>query len=165
MTRTKFNAAALNDPLFIGFDRMLERMNSVDTVHRNTSNYPPYNIVKVDEDNFTIELALAGFKDEDIDVTLKDGVLYVEGNQGDNDEKTYLHRGLSAHDEKTYLHRGLSARSFRRSFTIADTIVVNGADFVNGILTISLENVIPEEKKPRKIAINNGNHKAELLNG
>jgi molecular chaperone IbpA len=152
MTRTKFNAAALNDPLFIGFDRMLERMNSVDTVHRNTSNYPPYNIVKVDEDNFTIELALAGFKDEDIDVTLKDGVLYVEGNQGDNDEKTYLHRGLSA-------------RSFRRSFTIADTIVVNGADFVNGILTISLENVIPEEKKPRKIAINNGNHKAELLNG
>ena len=152
MTRTKFNAAALNDPLFIGFDRMLERMNSVDTVHRNTSNYPPYNIVKVDEDNFTIELALAGFKDEDIDVTLKDGVLYVEGNQGDNDEKTYLHRGLSA-------------RSFRRSFTIADTIVVNGADFVNGILTISLENVIPEEKKPRKIAINDGNHKAELLNG
>ena len=152
MTRTKFNAAALNDPLFIGFDRMLERMNSVDTVHRNTSNYPPYNIVKVDEDNFTIELALAGFKDEDIDVTLKDGVLYVEGNKGDNDEKTYLHRGLSA-------------RSFRRSFTIADTIVVNGADFVNGILTISLENVIPEEKKPRKIAINNGKHKAELLNG
>ena len=152
MTRTKFNAAALNDPLFIGFDRMLDRMNSVNTAPRNTSNYPPYNIVKVDEDNFTIELALAGFKDEDIEITLKDGVLYVEGNQGDNDEKTYLHRGLSA-------------RSFRRSFTIADTIVVNGADFVNGILTISLENVIPEEKKPRKIAINDGNHKAELLNG
>lgn len=152
MTRTKFNAADLNDPLFIGFDRMLDRMNSVNTAHRNTSNYPPYNIVKVDEDNFTIELALAGFKDEDIEITLKDGVLYVEGNQGENDEKTYLHRGLSA-------------RSFRRSFTIADTIVVNGADFVNGILTISLENVIPEEKKPRKIAINDGNHKAELLNG
>jgi len=152
MTRTKFNAADLNDPLFIGFDRMLDRMNSVNTAHRNTSNYPPYNIVKVDENNFTIELALAGFKDEDIEITLKDGVLYVEGNQGENDEKTYLHRGLSA-------------RSFRRSFTIADTIVVNGADFVNGILTISLENVIPEEKKPRKIAINDGNHKAELLNG
>ena len=153
MTRTKFNAAALNDPLFIGFDRMLDRMNAVNnTTQRNTSNYPPYNIVKVDEDNFNIELALAGFTDKDIDITLKDGVLYVEGNQGDNDEKQYLHRGLSA-------------RSFRRSFTIADTIVVNGADFVNGILTISLENVIPEEKKPRKIAINNGNHKAELLNG
>lgn len=150
MTRTKFNAAALNDPLFIGFDRMLDRMNAVNnTTQRNTSNYPPYNIVKVDEDNFNIELALAGFTDKDIDITLKDGVLYVEGNQGDNDERTYLHRGLSA-------------RSFRRSFTIADTIVVNGADFVNGILTISLENVIPEEKKPRKIAINN---KAELLNG
>jgi len=153
MTRTKFNAAALNDPLFIGFDRMLDRMNAVNnTTQRNTSNYPPYNIVKVDEDNFNIELALAGFTDKDIDITLKDGVLYVEGNQGDNDEKQYLHRGLSA-------------RSFRRSFTIADTIVVNGADFVNGILTISLENVIPEEKKPRKIAINDGNHKAELLNG
>ena len=153
MTRTKFNAAALNDPLFIGFDRMLDRMNAVNnTTQRNTSNYPPYNIVKVDEDNFNIELALAGFTDKDIDITLKDGILYVEGNQGDNDEKQYLHRGLSA-------------RSFRRSFTIADTIVVNGADFVNGILTISLENVIPEEKKPRKIAINDGNHKAELLNG
>ena len=88
MTRTKFNAADLNDPLFIGFDRMLDRMNSVNTAHRNTSNYPPYNIVKVDEDNFTIELALAGFKDDDIEITLKDGVLYVEGNQGENDEKT-----------------------------------------------------------------------------
>ena len=92
------------------------------------------------------------FTDKDIDITLKDGVLYVEGNQGDNDERTYLHRGLSA-------------RSFRRSFTIADTIVVNGADFVNGILTISLENVIPEEKKPRKIPIHDGNQKAEMLNG
>lgn len=153
MTRTKFNAAALNDPLFIGFDRMLDRMNAVNnTTQRNTSNYPPYNIVKVDEDNFNIELALAGFTDKDIDITLKDGVLYVEGNQGDNDEKHYLHRGLSA-------------RSFRRSFTIADTIVVNGADFVNGILTISLENVIPEEKKPRKIPIHDGNQKAEMLNG
>jgi molecular chaperone IbpA len=153
MTRTKFNAAALNDPLFIGFDRMLDRMNAVNnTTQRNTSNYPPYNIVKVDEDNFNIELALAGFTDKDIDITLKDGILYVEGNQGDNDERTYLHRGLSA-------------RSFRRSFTIADTIVVNGADFVNGILTISLENVIPEEKKPRKIPIHDGNQKAEMLNG
>ena len=78
--------------------------------------------------------------------------MYVEGNQDKNDEREYLHRGLSA-------------RSFKRTFTLSDTIVVNGADFVDGILTISLENVIPEEKKPRTIPINDGNYKAELLKG
>lgn len=153
MTRTKFNASMLNDPLFIGFDRVLDRMQAVNnaTVARQ-SNYPPYNIVKIDDDNYTIELALAGFKDEEINVMLKEGILYVEGNQDKNDEREYLHRGLSA-------------RSFKRTFTLSDTIVVNGADFVDGILTISLENVIPEEKKPRTIPINDRNYKAELLKG
>lgn len=143
----RFTTELLNDPFFIGFDRVLDRMKDA-TPGQN--NYPPYNIVKVDEDNYAIELALAGFTDEEIDIEVKGGVLSVEGRK---DEEA----------ETKYLHKGISARHFRRTFTLADTIVVRDAEFSNGILTIGLENVIPEEKKPRKIAI--GNLKQELLKG
>jgi molecular chaperone IbpA len=143
----RFTAELLNDPFFIGFDRVLDRMKDA-TPGQN--NYPPYNIVKVDEDNYAIEIAVAGFNDDEIDIELKDGVLNVEGKKGENEEGKYLHKGISA-------------RAFRRSFTLSDTIVVRGADLNQGILTIDLENVIPEEKKPRKIAIGNG--EKQLLNG
>lgn len=143
----RFTAELLNDPFFIGFDRVLDRMKEA-TPGQN--NYPPYNIVKVDEDNYAIEIAVAGFLNDEIDIELKDGVLYVEGKKGD-------------HEEGKYLHKGISARAFRRSFTLSDTIVVRGADLSQGILTIDLENVIPEEKKPRKIAI--GSSEKQLLNG
>jgi molecular chaperone IbpA len=141
-TRT-FTADMLNDPFFIGFDRMVDRMRA------NTpgqTNYPPYNIVKVDEDNYAIELAVAGFNKNELIIELKEGVLYIEGKKNSDDV-----------DESTqYLHKGISARSFRRSFTLSDTIVVRGADFNDGILKINLENVIPEEKKPRVIEIGGG---------
>jgi molecular chaperone IbpA len=141
-TRT-FTADMLNDPFFIGFDRMVDRMRA------NTpgqTNYPPYNIVKVDEDNYAIELAVAGFNKNELVIELKEGVLYIEGKKNSDDA-----------DESTqYLHKGISARSFRRSFTLSDTIVVRGADFNDGILKINLENVIPEEKKPRVIEIGGG---------
>ena len=141
-TRT-FTADMLNDPFFIGFDRMVDRMRA------NTpgqSNYPPYNIVKVDEDNYAIELAVAGFNKNELVIELKEGVLHIEGKKNSDDV-----------DESTqYLHKGISARSFRRSFTLSDTIVVRGADFNDGILKINLENVIPEEKKPRVIEIGGG---------
>lgn len=142
----RFTTDLLNDPFFIGFDRVLDRMKDA-TPGQN--NYPPYNIVKTDEDSYAIELALAGFNDDEITIEVKDGVLSVEGRK---DEET----------ETKYLHKGISARHFRRTFTLADTIVVGGAEFNNGILTIGLENVIPEEKKPRKIAIGG---KPELLKG
>lgn len=148
MNARRFTADLLNDPFFIGFDRVLDRM------HQQTpgqSNYPPYNIVKVDDDNYHIEIAVAGFGRDELDVELKDGVLSVEGKKEDKDETKYLHKGISA-------------RHFRRTFTLSDTIVVRGADFVDGILTIELENVIPEEKKPRKIAIG-GSSEPELLKG
>ena len=148
MNARRFTADLLNDPFFIGFDRVLDRM------HQQTpgqSNYPPYNIVKVDDDNYHIEIAVAGFGRDELDVELKDGVLSVEGKKEDKDETKYLHKGISA-------------RHFRRTFTLSDTIVVRGADFVDGILTIKLENVIPEEKKPRKIAIG-GSSEPELLKG
>jgi molecular chaperone IbpA len=148
MTNTRrCHADLLNDPLFIGFDRLL---NKAQTYAPSQSNYPPYNIVKVNEDNYAIELAVAGFFEDELTVEVKDGILYVEGTKGE-------------HEEGKYLHKGISARAFKRSFTLADTIVVRGADLSQGILTIDLENVIPEEKKPRKIAI--GNTEKTLLKG
>jgi molecular chaperone IbpA len=127
----------LTDPFFIGFDRVLNRMQNSTP---GQTNYPPYNIVKLDDERYTIEIAVAGFDEDEIEIDLKDGVLNVLA------EKTNK-------NEVEYLHNGISARAFRRSFTLSDTIVVNGADLVNGILSIELENVIPEEKKSRKINI------------
>jgi len=148
MNTRSFRADMLNDPLFIGFDRMIERMRDQTP---GQTNYPPYNIAKIDDDNYAIELAVAGFGEDELDIELKDGVLYIEGTKKDDEERTYLHKGISA-------------RGFRRSFTLSDTIVVRGAHFKDGILTVQLENVIPEEKKPRKIAIGKDTE-PELLNG
>jgi molecular chaperone IbpA len=134
----RMTADLLNDPFFIGFDRVLHKMQNSTP---GQTNYPPYNIVKLDEDRYTIELAVAGFDEDEIDVSIKEGVLEVIAEKA-------THR-----DEGEYLHKGISARAFRRAFTLSDTIIVNGADLVNGILSIELENVIPEEKKPRKINI------------
>jgi molecular chaperone IbpA len=142
----RFTADMLNDPFFIGIDRVFDRM------HQQTpgqGNYPPYNIAKVDDDHYVIEIAVAGFTESELDVEVKDGVLFVEGKKEDDDQTEYLHKGISA-------------RQFKRSFTLSDTIVVKGAAYNNGILTIDLENVIPEEKKPRKIKISG---ETELLKG
>ena len=143
----RLDAAMLNDPFLIGFDRMIERMR--DTAP-NQQAYPPYNIVKVDDDQYELQLAIAGFTYDDLDIQIKEGVLTIEGKQ-------------EATDEKHYIHRGISGRSFSRVFTLADTVVVNGADLIDGILTVKLENVIPEAKKPRKIEINRG--EPQLLKG
>ena len=138
MTNTRrMTTDLLTDPFFIGFDRVLNRMQNSTP---GQTNYPPYNIVKLDDERYTIEIAVAGFDEDEIEIDLKDGVLNVLA------EKTNK-------NEVEYLHNGISARAFRRSFTLSDTIVVNGADLVNGILSIELENVIPEEKKSRKINI------------
>lgn len=145
-TRT-FKADMLNDPLFIGFDRMLDRMRATTP---GQTNYPPYNIVKVEDNHYELQLAIAGFTQDDLDIELKDGVLTIEGRKEEDDEKTYLHKGISA-------------RAFRRTFTLADTIVVNGANLADGVLTVKLENVIPEEKKPRKILIGHNRHDERVL--
>lgn len=142
-------AAMLNDPFFIGFDRMLNRMQATTP---GQPNYPPYNIVKTDENSYELQLAIAGFKYDDLEITLEDGKLSITGNQ-------------SEEDDAEYLHKGISARNFTRTFTLMDTIVVNGADLSDGILNVKLENVIPEEKKPRKIEINKSLDDRELLKG
>jgi molecular chaperone IbpA len=115
-----------------------------------TNNYPPYNIVKIEDHKYELQIAIAGFKINELDIELKDGVLQIEGKK-------------EVEETKNYLHKGISARAFRRAFTLADTIVVKGADLADGILTINLENIIPEEKKPRKILIGHNTSSKEEL--
>ena len=134
-----------HDPFLVGFDRIFDRMHTINSLQTKQSNYPPYNIVKKDDDFYVVEIAVAGFLQAEIDITLEDGVLKVTGEKKSEGE-----------DGTVFIHKGIGARDFQRSFTLSDTIVVQGADLSNGILSISLENVIPDEKKPRRIEIGSG---------
>jgi len=128
----------------IGFDSILDELMRVNAQQTNT-NYPPYNIVKHSEDAFAIELAVAGFREGDIKITLEKNVLTIKGEQTvslDELEK-----------DVEYVHRGISARNFDRVFTLADYVEVLGAKSENGILTIELERQVPEEQKPKTVAI------------
>ena len=124
----------------VGFDNMFDDLMRTSQVN---TNYPPYNIVKHTEDNFSIELAVAGFKDGEVTITTERNQLVVKGEQV-----------TDLDDTKEYLHKGISARNFVRTWTLADHVEVVGATSENGILTISLERKIPEEQKPKSIAIN-----------
>jgi molecular chaperone IbpA len=130
------------DPFFVGADRLWRH---VDDLHKmaatnQISNYPPYNIIKDDEDHYTIEMAVAGFTDEDIDVTLEDAQITVTGKAKEQDDTKLLHRGIAN-------------RSFTRKFTLADTIEIETANLQHGMLTLSLKNIIPDSKKSKKIKI------------
>lgn len=125
----------------VGFDNMFDELLR-NTSQQASTNYPPYNVIKHSEDKFTIELAVAGFKEGDIDVQIEKNQLTVTGEQA-----------TELNTEREYLHRGISARNFTRVWTLADNVEVKGAEVANGILTISLERYIPEEQKPKKIAI------------
>jgi|TARA_B100000497_G_scaffold56631_1_gene64644 molecular chaperone IbpA len=124
-------------PFAIGFDRTLQLLERADT--HSSSNYPPYNIVKIDEENFQIEMAVAGFDKKEVSISKEKEKLIIEGEQDT--------------ESKEYVHQGLASRSFKRSFTLADDIIVKGADMKNGILIVSLERIVPEEDKPQEIKI------------
>ena len=124
----------------IGFDRMFLELEDALRLHGSHDSYPPYNIVRIDDTNYRIELAVAGFAEDEITIELKDGSLYVRGKQGDREEVSYTFKGISARD-------------FERVFKLADYVEVESATIVNGILSIKLVQNIPEEKQPRKIAI------------
>ncbi len=130
--------------LSIGFDRMFNRMMNSPTPQQD-SGYPPYNIRKVDDYNYVIEIALAGFSERDIEVEVADGVISVRSKE---DKDT---------DTNQYVHRGIARRSFSKSWTLSDDMIVNGAEFQNGLLNINLEKVVPEEKKPRIVPITTPN--------
>ena len=126
----------------IGFDTLFDRLN--DRSQENNETYPPYDIVRKGEDNFQINLALAGFAPDDITITSEASQLMVAGRKSDN-EKT------------EYLYQGISARAFERRFNLADYIEVENASFENGLLHINLVRRVPERMKPRRIDIGNVN--------
>ena len=124
----------------IGFDNMFDELMRMNA-QQGHSNYPPYNVVKLTEDTFNIEVACAGFAEGEIEVNLDNRVLTVTGNKVVQDIVV------------DYLHKGISDRGFIREFTIAEHVEVIGAIMKDGILTINLERIVPEEKKPKAIAI------------
>ncbi len=134
--------------LSVGFDRMFNRMMNSPTTQQD-SGYPPYNIRKVDDYNYVIEIALAGFSERDIEVEVADGVISVRSKE-DKDTDTPAERCFS---KNQYVHRGIAQRSFSKSWTLSDDMIVNGAEFQNGLLNINLEKVVPDEKKPRIVPI------------
>ena len=127
------------DSIFEEFDRMLE------STERYSSNYPPYNIHKLNENDYKIEIALAGYSKEDIELELKESTLTVRNKAK---EKVVNKEGNGV------IHKGISTRQFERSFTISEDIKVKNAELKNGLLNIDLERIIPEEKKSRLIEIN-----------
>ena len=124
----------------IGFDSIFEDIHRLASV-TGKDNYPPYNVIKIDDDHFFIELELAGIPRDDIDIEVDQNQLTISTDKAESDE------------ELEYLHKGISQRGFSRSFTLADHVVVKGADMIDGVLKISLERQLPEELKPRKIDI------------
>ncbi len=142
-------------PLFrsvIGFDHTSRLLDSaLEQLSSNSSSYPPYNIEKLGENEYRISLAVAGFGEDDLDVTVADNTLTVKGAGRKNGEDT------------TYLYRGIAGRAFERRFQLADHIEVTGARLENGILEIDLVREIPESQKPRKIAIGSRGKKARRL--
>ena len=139
MTRISFG------PLFhqtLGFENFIRDVEKILDSEIKPSTFPPHNIIKADDNKYVVELAVAGFAKDEIDIQVQEGNLTIRGEKKDKDNSTYLHHGIGT-------------RSFTKVITIADTIEVKGAEIKDGILRVGLENVIPEHKKPRKIEIGN----------
>ena len=124
----------------VGFDSIFDRFFDMDTTR--DSGYPPYNIRKINEAQYVIEIALAGFSKDDIEVEVTEGTLAVRSKK---EEET--------NGDESFVHKGIAKRSFLRTYTLSDDVVVQGADLKDGMLIINLEKVIPDEKKPRLIQI------------
>ena len=124
-------------PFAIGFDRYFEDLERMSNITQ--TNYPPYNVVKEDDEHFSVELAVAGFSKKDVSITKEKNVLVIEGKVED--------------ESKDFVHKGLASRAFKRSFTLADDVEISGSSLKDGILVVSLERIIPEEDKPISIKI------------
>ena len=149
MTNAHLSLRSLDIPSIhkfaVGFDNVFDELLRINAQQANGSNYPPYNVVKHDDDHFAIELAVAGFNIGDISITVEKNLLTIKGEQTQSLDEL--------EKEVEYLHRGISARSFARTFTLAEHVEVTGATSENGILNIELERKVPDEQKPKTIAI------------
>lgn len=149
-------------PLFrstVGFDRMARLLDSATRVDEQAVSYPPYNIEKLGEDDYRITMAVAGFGEDELDVTLREGTLIVTGKA---EAKTTSENGAEKAERK-FLHRGIAQRAFERRFQLADHIQVSGARLENGLLHVELVREIPEAMKPRQIAISGPGGKAKSI--
>jgi molecular chaperone IbpA len=127
----------------IGFDDLFRLTDSLGRGDKAEQAYPPYNIEKTGEDAYRISMAVAGFAEDELEITVKDDMLVIEGKAIEDETE----------EEKTFLHRGIAKRAFERRFRLADTIRVIGAGFENGLLNVELLREIPEHRKPRMIKI------------
>ena len=133
-------------PLFhqtLGFEKFIHDVEDILNDTRPVNNFPPHNIIKLDDNKYVVELAVAGFGKNDIDIQVQENTLTIKGEK------------VEGTPNIEYLHRGIGTRSFTKTITIADTIEVKGAEYKDGILRVGLENIVPEHKKPRKIEIGN----------
>jgi molecular chaperone IbpA len=135
---TKYAMDLFNDPFFIGFNRELNRLN---TAHKtNSQSYPPYDLLKLDEDTYQISLAVAGFSKSDIDVSVDNGTLVIKGE-------------IAEVTDAEVVHKGIAGRKFVRSFALGEYMEVTGAEMKDGMLHISVDRIVPEEKKPKSIKV------------
>ena len=126
----------LNDPFFIGFQPNVQTWTNV----TKQETYPPYNLVKVDDETTRVDLALAGFDKKDVSVTVDNGALIIKGE-------------VSTNETEETLHKGIATRKFTRSFALGEFMEVTAAEFKNGMLSVTVERIVPEEKKPKTIKI------------
>lgn len=134
----------------VGFDRLADLLETA-TAETSASGYPPYNIERTDENAYRVDIAVAGFRPDELDIEVKENLLTVIGRKAANDEP------------RRYLHRGLAERNFERRFQLADYVVVTDANLADGLLSVSLKRELPEALKPRRIEI--GTAKASLIEG
>ena len=127
-----------NDPFFIGFNRELTRLNGA--YKANSQPYPPYDLIKLDEDTYRLSLAIAGFTKEDIDVSVDNGTLIIKGE-------------ITEVTDAEIVHKGIAGRKFVRSFALGEYMEVTGAELKDGMLNINVDRIVPEEKKPQTIKI------------
>ena len=125
----------------VGFDRLFNELERSSLTTQN--NYPPFNIVKVNDSDYRIEVAVSGFSEDELNIEVKESTLTVTGE-------------VKPVDKLNYLHKGISSRNFERTFTLNQDVLVNGAEMINGMLVVHLEHVIPDEKRPRNIEISTG---------
>ena len=142
-------------PLFrstVGFDRMMRLLDAAGRVDESAPTYPPYNIEKTGEDSYRVTMAVAGFSQDELNITVQEGVLTVTGKAVKEEEP-----------KQQFLHRGIARRAFERRFELADHIQVRGANLTNGLLHIDLVREVPEAMKPRSIKIGSGKVEPKVI--
>ena len=136
---SSFALDLFKDPFFIGFNRELERLSTVHSLATRQA-YPPYDIIKLDEDTYRLSLAVAGFSQENIDVSVDNGTLIIKGE-------------ITEIQDAEVVHKGIAGRKFTRTFALGEYMEVTGAEMKDGMLHISIDRIVPEDKKPKQIKV------------